>query len=115
MRSKERGAATGGNKSFEAQRMQLESEHGSVSGALLPHVSAAECICAEMPPCNALLRQTLLKEEGLLCANGQKSKGWICILLRHLMIIIENDLGERGDVEVAAFILILEQTPDALT
>lgn len=26
-----------------------------------------------------------------------------------------DDLGEGDDVEVAAFILILEQTPDALT
>lgn len=73
----------------------LKSEHGSVSGALLPHVSAAERICAEMPPCSSLLRQTLLKEEGLLCANGQKSKGWICIFLRPLMIVIEM-IWEKG-------------------
>lgn len=63
--------------------------------ALLPHVSAAERICAEMPPCSSLLRQTLLNEEGLLCANGQKSKGWVCILLRPLMIIIEM-IWEKG-------------------
>lgn len=46
-------------------------------------------------PCCALLRQPLLKEEGLLCANGQESTGWICSLLSPVTMIIEM-IWEKG-------------------